>query len=201
MRIVTVLFGVLIILCLGLVLLIFSFQSALGHDYLPLAGQLNTDIWRYLLADNIQILINHTQLDVNEERHLLDVKRLMWRLFTVTMLAVLIFLVGTYLIRTQWRKTCRGISLFGFLAVILGLLFAFLSGFRSGFIRFHELLFAADTWWFEPKSGLIQAFPLSYFQQFALFYVLLVGTVFALLYLISCIPRKGSISSSADTRS
>ena len=201
-----VLTGCVSVLCLSLVLLIAMFQAPLWHSYLPVIEQLHTDIWRYLLADNTQGLINHAQLDAHEERHLLDVKRLLQRFFMSTSWIVVgsstSLSVYLYWAKTQWRQVCSGIALLGLTGVGVLLLLVMLAGFRSGFIRFHELLFVPGSWWFSPDSGLIQAFPLSYFQQFAAFFGLLISIIFVLLYGVSGLRAGGgNISSSADTQS
>lgn len=190
MHLIAVLSGCLSVFCLSLVLLIFSFQAPLAHSYPPLILQLNADIWDYLLVENAWILINHMRLDAHEERHLLDVKRLVWWLFILTAFMVLIFSSSLYRVKAQWRLLCRHIALLGWSVVGAVLLLVAFSGFRVGFVYFHELLFVPGSWWFAADAGLIQAFPLVYFQQFALFFVLLVSALLLIIYCATCPWRR-----------
>ncbi len=182
---VTVIAGCLSVFCLSLVGLIFILQAPLWHSYSSPVLQLHTDIWHYLLVDNGQLLINHAQLNMAAERHMLDVKRILQRLFTATPWITLAFGISLYGCQKQWRRALRGVAHSGGVVLVLQVLLVVLAGFRNVFIHFHALLFLVDTWWFEPDSVLIQAFPKIYFQQFALCWTLLVSALCALLYGIS----------------
>ena len=158
-------------------------------------------VWDYLLVDSSLLLINHEQLNAKEERHLLDVKRLMERLFTITLLALGVFSFSMYCVKNQWYIVLRSIASSGLAFVAVLLILVGLNGFRVSFVGFHELLFAPGTWWFASDSGLIRAFPLSYFKHFAMLYCLLLVGIFIALYVLSRIRLKAGISSSADTPS
>ncbi|MGB1255511.1 MAG: DUF1461 domain-containing protein [Thiolinea sp.] len=184
MRLLLVLFGCLSVFCISLIILIYLFRQPFGYAFSADVNRLQTDIWQYLLADGGQLLISHPDLGVNEERHLLDVKRLLRWLFSFTVFISCSFVtcLGLPWIKVSWCYIAKGIAVSGLVVTGILLFFVGLVGFNNSFLYFHRLLFVQDTWWFLHNSGLIQAFPISYFQQFGGLYCLVLISVFSMFY-------------------
>lgn len=120
--------------------LIHLLHVPLGMGYSPDLQALADAVWIYLLTDESYTLISHEQLTMNEERHLLDVKKLLNSLFWVWISSSVVFLVG--LILNPYRlKLCiltakTGLSLLLFLLVTTLIL-----SFKSSFVYVHRVFF------------------------------------------------------------
>lgn len=181
-QLIAVVTGCLSVVCGCLVLLILVLQAPVGHSFSPSVARLHSELWHYLLAEPA-VLINHAQLSMAEERHMLDVKRLLQQLFIVTPLLFIFCGLSVYCLRLPCRLLCRWVAISGFVGLTIVLSGVFVIGFRESFVYFHTLLFPAGTWWFAPESGLIQAFPPKYFGQFSLAFCVLLLSIWGALYL------------------
>ena len=139
-------------------------------------SQLKTEIQTYLFNLHPPVLIGQSQLSNEEERHLLDVKRIFQNLFWITLCTGILPFIR--LLLPQRGRVLRNIGQAGLAYLALSGAILLCSGFRTGFIELHRLLFLADTWWFISDSSLIQLFPLSFFQQFVLTYTILAAFIF-----------------------
>ncbi len=134
----------------------------------------------------------------NEERHLVDVRRLV---NACKLLALFLFLllIAFFLIKRD-AGLLRAVLRYGGLgAMLLALLLALLSllDFSRFWTAFHELLFPQGNWRFPAESTLITLFPERFFEAFA-GQVLLAALAYGLVALLaghSGGERKRSASS------
>lgn len=140
--------SVILIIVVCLVVIGLSFFSLIqlwhtpwGESYPADLQALADRVWAYLLVDDAYVLIAHDQLNMNEERHLLDVKKLLDGLFEVWSCSGFIFL-SAYLLN-QYRRELLVISAkvgLGLLALLFVL--TLILGFRNSFVYFHHFFFA-----------------------------------------------------------
>jgi integral membrane protein (TIGR01906 family) len=109
--------------------------------------------------------------DEREVQHLVDVMVVLHGMRRVLAVAGLIWLaaLGVAIAGPAWRQPLAA-SIFqgsmALLAVLAGLLIASFLSFDSFFVRFHEVLFKADTWMFSYSDSLIQFFPVEFWMDF-----------------------------------
>jgi uncharacterized membrane protein len=158
---------------LSLALLLSSFEITLFLFHSPINSDIiepkaHTITWRYLLEQKYMAFIDLDSFTLYEKRHLLDVKRLFDKLFSIWILlssVVLSTIIFFYFIDR------RGFSLIFrynfFIGLSLILFFAFImSNFLDNFSFFHQLIFSENSWIFPDNSLLIEWFPIIYFQEF-----------------------------------
>lgn len=136
--------------------------------------QLSQWVWAYLLIDPLLYLPNTSELSIEERRHLLDVKRVLypvhwawWLSGGIALLACLTigFWRGAQAIRSIMRTSAwliLGITLLAGVAAFVD--------FSGSFNGLHGLFFKANTWIFPASSTIIQLFPFAYFQTFAIYW-------------------------------
>lgn len=137
------------------------------------------EIVDYLLGKGMQVLPGINFLNLAEQRHLLDVRRLFAavdKLFYGVLLVSLLLAVW----RQYWLKgsVLRLAGYLGLVSILLLGLLMLLGWFVPLFILLHTLLFPAGTWVFPDDSILIQLFPLGYFFRFGLLYVGALALIF-----------------------
>ncbi len=111
--------------------------------------------------------------NAREVGHLVDVMKVLAAMRWVLAAAGAVWLagLGVALLRPAWRLPLARSTLCGsaaLLAVLAGLLAVSLLSFGSFFVRFHELLFTADTWIFDYSDSLIQFYPVEFWMDFFL---------------------------------
>nr|CAA6805302.1 MAG: Unknown protein [uncultured Thiotrichaceae bacterium] len=147
----------------------------------PLASEIRS----YLFDLKKPLLIGSPQLNSKEERHLLDVKRILQNVSWITLLATTLAIFGLLLC---WRKKgviIKYIGRSGLIGLTFTMTYLSVSGFRNNFIWLHSLLFPPDSWWFNEESTLIRLFPLEFFQEFTVNYVILLALVFSIFWWIN----------------
>lgn len=133
----------------------------------------------YLLGKGMQVLPEMNFLNLAEQRHLLDVRRL----FAATHTLFYVLLAGSLLlgaIRHYWRQGQPWLrtAYLGIASLLLPGVVMLLGGFVPLFIVLHTLVFPPNTWVFPDDSILIQLFPLGYFLRFGILYVGTLALVF-----------------------
>jgi integral membrane protein (TIGR01906 family) len=100
----------------------------------------------------------------NELSHMVDVKRLTDRIWSVWLISVVIVVIGSIVLLA--RRATRRLAYLAFrdggalTAGLLAALFVFiLLSWRSFFILFHDIFFPPGTWTFEWENSLIRIFP------------------------------------------
>jgi integral membrane protein (TIGR01906 family) len=149
-------------------------------------------------ADTVNIRVQAPGREVplftsKEVTHLKDVKdrfQLMNRvqefsvMYLLTYLAVVVLWGGEVSGRALASQVAAGSLLT--LAVLGAIGGLGLSGFNSGWERFHEVLFSNDFWRLDPRSDhLIQMFPLDFWQNIVFFAGLLIVAQAALVLLVA----------------
>ncbi len=115
-----------------------------------------------------------------EVRHMKDVKNIMRVvLFTLFISFIIGFALILYLKdrRTVFRYTSTIILIFVFLVIT-----SVIVNFNSTFILFHKLLFRNNFWLLPADSTLILLFPESFFNDFALFWFIIIAIIGALFF-------------------
>jgi len=145
----------------------FSFNAEIEKPFV------HSTIWRYLLHQKYITFIELDLLTIHEKRHLLDVKRVLNETFT---LWIIFTPLAIFILTIFFRKIVKIMVQFG---VALNSLFLLLSfNFLNYFEFFHTLFFRDKSWIFFNDSLLIEAFPLIYFQEFFIFFLLLTSLSF-----------------------
>jgi uncharacterized membrane protein len=167
-------------LLLFLTLLLSSFELTLYLFHSPfnsiiIEPQAHTTTWTYLLKQKYITLINVDIFTINEKRHLLDVKRLLDKLYNLwSALSVLSFFSIIFLY-VKAKESIASIFkynfIIGLIVIALSIFLAF--DFLDSFKTFHQLVFPMGSWIFPDNSILIKWFPLEYFQDFLAVVVLI----------------------------
>ncbi|HHB94225.1 MAG TPA: DUF1461 domain-containing protein [Campylobacterales bacterium] len=171
MRIVYTLLSIIILLAILLSsfeLTLLLFHSPFGSDIIyPKAHSLT---WIYLLKQQYITLIDLDIFDINEKRHLLDVKRVfeqiyfIWKIISIVSLSIFILF---------YRKLSIIIRQTFIIGIIINILLIIISfNFLDSFSFLHQMIFPHNSWIFQPSSILIIWFPLSYFIEFFLIFIL-----------------------------
>jgi len=146
---------------------------------------LKKTIIHYLLTQHSIDFLQINELNIYERRHLFDVK-LLFRSLSHLFLYITSYNAVFFIIAKQYEKRItikwRWVSYLGLLPLIIisSLILAF--GFSPIFNDLHSFFFPPNSWIFPKDSTLIQLFPLNYFLQFALIYLLLLLTTFLLCF-------------------
>lgn len=139
--VITITAACLVVVGLSFFSLIYLWHTPWGVSYSSSLQVLADNVWAYLLVDDAYILIAHDQLTMNEELHLLDVKKLLDGLFWVWICSGVVFLSACLL--KQYRHELLIISAkmgLGLLALLLVL--TLILGFRNSFVYFHRFFLA-----------------------------------------------------------
>jgi uncharacterized membrane protein len=159
-------------------ILLHIFQSPFGDDVSQ--NENHNAIWVYLLQQQYESFIDLDQLNIHEKRHLLDVKRILEKVYTIW---TILMPIGTLLFIMFFKKLIS--SIFISTLVINLLIFSLFSyNFLVSFDLFHAMLFTGNSWKFPDDSLLIQIFPLNYFQEFLILFLLIsfvtIGAIYCL---------------------
>ena len=141
----------------------------------------HSNTWIYLLKQQYISLIEVDAFNINEKRHLLDVKRVLetthflWIIFSsFTLLLLIISFIKKILKKVLNYSIAIG--------AVINTLFIILSfNFLNSFNGFHKLFFAQNSWNFPKNSLLIDCFPLLYFQEFFALFLILSFLIFIIL--------------------
>ena len=99
--------------------------------------------------------------NTRERAHMADVRRIVVVFAVVVLAGILVLLLGGIRWRGRawfWGAVARGAAILAVGAVVIGAAFAF--AFDQAFTLFHEILFPAGTWTFDPATDrLVQLFP------------------------------------------
>ena len=140
--------------------------------------------WIYLLKQHYISLIDSDIFTIYEKRHLLDVKRLLETTQKVWIISLAFSLVILYF----FKKSIKIISTIGICINFILLLFSF--NFLNSFNLFHSLFFQNSTWFFPKNSSLLQCFPIEYFQNFLMLFLLISSLIFLFLLWIQKVYNK-----------
>jgi len=152
-------------------LLLHTFHSSFNQD-IP-NPKAHTLIWIYLLKQKYITFIDLDIFSIHEKRHLLDVKRLfekiytIWLIFTISSVVITIFIYFKGWIGEVFRY-------FLYIGVAINSIFIISSIFFLDSFKFlHKILFPYNSWIFPPDSILIEWFPISYFMEFFILFIVL----------------------------
>ena len=99
--------------------------------------------------------------NARERAHMADVRRIVVAFALLVLAGILILLLGGVRWHSRpwfWDAVARGAAVLAVGAVVLGAAFTF--AFDQAFTLFHEILFPAGTWTFDPAADrLVQLFP------------------------------------------
>jgi len=162
---------------------LYTFQEAIG---IPLK-EANTHAitWMYLLEQKYVTLIDLDVYTIHEERHLLDVKRLLNTTFTFWLISIGLIAFGLIIFKAQSREIIKGSVKFGLIIIFLLVLASI--DFTQSFHLFHSFFFNPQTWVFPDSSMLIKVFPLVYFQQF---FIVLLASSFVLFIVLWFLAKR-----------
>jgi len=149
-------------------LTLFIFHSPFGSDIIN--PKAHTLTWIYLLKQHYISLIDLDIFDINEKRHLLDVKRVFEQIYFIWKIISIITLSLTILF---YKKLSIIIKYSINIGVTIGILLIIVSfDFLDSFSLLHQMIFPNNSWIFQPNSILIIWFPLSYFIEFFVIFML-----------------------------
>jgi integral membrane protein (TIGR01906 family) len=105
--------------------------------------------------------------DARERAHMADVHGIVVAFTLLVLGALAVLVVGGILARGAgwfWRAVARGAAILAVGAVVVG--FAFALAFDQAFTLFHDALFPAGTWTFDPATDrLVQLFPYDFWTE------------------------------------
>ncbi len=172
----------------AILILLFSFKSvAIDEPYQISLVQsqlreMHSEVLSYILgvSDGLPAVFNE-----RESSHLLEVRRLFYRIFTaIYVILALWFLVLLSLRDKQLvKKSLRLGSIISLSAVLTIFVFSLVS-FTATFNAVHQPFFSNNSWVFPSNSLLMQLYPESFFQSIALrwgFIVLFSSVIIGLL--------------------
>jgi hypothetical protein len=146
---------------------------------------LKTTIIHYLLIQDSISFLQINELNIYERRHLFDVK-LFFQSLNYLFLYITLYSVSVFLITKQYLKKITinllWVSYLGLLPLAIMSSLILIFGFLPTFNHLHSFFFPPNSWIFPKDSTLIQLFPLDYFFQFALIYLLLLLSIFSLCF-------------------
>ena len=160
-------------------LTLYSFHSPIQTHIIE--PKMHSLTWIYLLKQKYITLIDLDIFNINEKRHLLDVKRLFENIYSIwlTLLVSSIFIVIFLYLKERLSIVIRYSAIIG--AFINILLIIILFNFLDSFTLLHQILFPNNSWIFEPNSILIKWFPISYFMEFFAIFIILNFIAFYIL--------------------
>jgi len=174
MKLLYYLLALFIFLAFGLTifeLLLYNFHSPFNQD-IP-NPKAHTLTWIYLLKQKYITFIDLDIFSIHEKRHLLDVKRLfekiytIWLIFTISSVFITIFIYFKGWIGEVFKY-------FFYIGVIINSIFIIFSLFFIDSFNFlHKIFFPKNSWIFPPDSILIEWFPISYFVEFFILFIAL----------------------------
>ncbi len=158
---------------ISLTVIFSSFELTLFYFHSPIQSyiiepKMHSLTWIYLLKQKYITLIDLDILNINEKRHLLDVKRLFETIYSIW-ITLLIFTLS--IIIFFYFKSKEKLSIVINYTIILGvntnILFMIISfNFLDSFTLLHQIFFPNNSWIFQPNSILIKWFPILYFIEF-----------------------------------
>jgi len=134
--------------------------------------------WTYLLKQQYISFIELDAFNIHEKRHLLDVKRVFEQTYTLwlALSSISLFIIFIVKVKYQFKTLLTYLSRIG---LFINILFTIISlNFLNRFIYFHTLFFPQGTWSFPKESLLIKWFPLLYFQEFFILFLILTSSLF-----------------------
>jgi uncharacterized membrane protein len=159
-------------------LLLYTFHSPFNSTIS--SSEAHNKMWIYLLHQHYDSFIELEPLTIHEKRHLLDVKRVLEDTYTVWRVFIAFGIVSLVLFFNKIISYVFYVGLLLNLSIIL--LFGY--NFLASFDTFHAFFFVSNSWRFSEASLLIEIFPLNYFQEFLILFVLISSILFALLYFL-----------------
>jgi integral membrane protein (TIGR01906 family) len=125
--------------------------------------------WIYLLEQRYITLIDLDIFTIHEKRHLLDVKRLFEKIYSVWVAISTLAISSMILLYIRGKKSLGLVFRYNFLIGLMILLFSIFiaTDFLDAFEMLHQLLFPQQSWILPNDSLLIAWFPLDYFREFA----------------------------------
>ncbi len=151
--------------------LLYNFHSPFNQDILN--PKAHTLTWTYILKQKYITFIDLDIFSIHEKRHLLDVKRLfekiytMWLIFTISSVVITILIYFKGWIEEVFRY-------FFYIGVVINSIFIISSLFFLDSFKFlHKIIFPYNSWIFPPDSILIEWFPISYFIEFFILFIAL----------------------------
>ncbi len=117
-----------------------------------------------ILAAQTQPGTNSLLFTPNELSHMVDVKRLVDRLWQVQLIAIVLFFAGLIILlaRRETRRSAYVALMAGGIlttALLLVLAIFVMAGFDQLFVQFHELFFPQGNWTFDYTDSLIRLLP------------------------------------------
>lgn len=158
------------------------FELLLHAFHTPLSTEIKDPLlqeqtWTYLIYQKYLAFIDLDAFNVHEKRHLLDVKRI----FNETYILWIISTILSFLILSVFFK--KIINILIYLGLISNSLLLFFSlNFINSFNFLHTLVFPNNSWIFAKESLLIQCFPLIYFQEFFILFLIFSSLLFLFIY-------------------
>ena len=164
---------------ISLTVIFTSFELTLFYFHSPIQSsiiepKMHSLTWIYLLKQKYITLIDLDIFDINEKRHLLDVKRLFERIYSIwiTLLIFTLSIIIFFYFKSK-DKLSIVISYTIILGVTTNILFIIISfNFLNSFTLLHQILFPNNSWIFQPNSILIKWFPISYFIEFFTIFII-----------------------------
>ncbi len=105
--------------------------------------------------------------DERERAHMADVHRVVVVFALAVLVGIVVLALGGIRWRRRawfWRAIARGAAILAVGAVVIGIAFAV--AFEQAFTIFHDLLFPAGTWTFDPATDrLVQLFPYDFWTE------------------------------------
>ncbi len=147
-------------------------------------------IWRYNRGDvsleelaSMQTDAGQVALLPSETQHLVDVKRVVQAFFVAHGIALLLAILAAALLRNHRARLVR--ALYAGTAIAMGLLaivgVSALINFDVFFTLFHRVFFESGTWTFAYEDTLIQLYPLEFWTNAVLHYIVLIGALSAVV--------------------
>jgi integral membrane protein (TIGR01906 family) len=169
-------------------LLLHTFHTPLNHTINN--PSLHNMTWIYLLKQHYISFIEIDDFNIYEKRHLLDVKRVLETtyLIWISLFSLALFIVILSFIKKFTKILLRYVIITGVTTNMLLLLLSF--NFLNSFNLFHRLFFSQNSWYFPKDSLLIKCFPLLYFQEFSLLFLILTFLTFAFLKIYAKISHE-----------
>jgi uncharacterized membrane protein len=171
-------------------LTLFLFHSPINSDIIePKAHSLT---WIYLLKQKYITFIDLDIFTLHEKRHLLDVKRLFEKIYSIWIILSTLSILSIISLYLKAKKSFFLVFRYSFfIGLIVTLLSIFIAtDFLDSFKLLHQLLFPQHSWVFPNGSILIEWFPLSYFQEF----LAIIGSVYLILiYITSKVADKSPL--------
>jgi len=180
------LFYFLLAITLLIAIYLTIFEFLLSNFHSPFNSEIkeptaHNATWIYLLKQHYITFIEIDLFNIHEKRHLLDVKRVLDRTYSIwiTLLSLTLLILIISFIKNWIKKLLQYVVVIG---TTINIFLTLLSlNFLNSFNLFHSLFFAQNSWSFPNNSILIECFPLLYFQEFFLFFLILSFLIFILL--------------------